>query len=179
MWGAEGYIEKHTDIEKGFDDIACHALRAGWVDYGDLVVVTMGKPYGISFTTNTLFVESIGKVLVRGQKLKADVQPLNGEVVIYFGMEDKSLEDKIVVITKVAEKDLSRLVHAKAIVLQNHPLDHHSEDKLLTLFNEYSVPFIARADGATFLLKEGSLVRVEPSLGLIFKGGSPTKVEMV
>ncbi len=179
MWGAEGYIEKHTDIEKGFDDIACHSLSSGWVDYGDLVVVTMGKPYGISFTTNTLFVESVGKVLVRGQKLESEILPFEGEITIFYSGENKNFKDKIVVLTKVLDSELHNLTQAKAIILQNHPLDHHSEEKLAKLYGEYNIPYIARADGATFLLKEGATVRVEPTLGLVFKGGSLTKSEML
>ena len=179
MWGAEGYLEKHTDIEKGFDDLACHALKHGWVNYGDLVVVTMGKPYGISFTTNTLFVESIGKVLVRGEKFKLNVAPIVGEVTIFFPAEEKELAGKIVVTTKIQESQLPLFARAKAIILQNHPLDKHSETHLEKLFELHNIPYIARADAATTLLKEGSEIRLEPTLGLVFKGGSPTAQEML
>ncbi len=179
MWGTEGYIEKHSDIEKGFDDIACYALKHGWVNYGDLVVVTMGKPYGISFTTNTLFVESIGKVIVRGQKLKQEEPPLSGEITILFPAEDKDITGKIVVTTKVLEAQLPIFAKAKAIILQNHPLDKRSEDELAKLYDTHRIPYITRADAAIALLNEGAKVRLEPSLGLVFKGDSPTESEML
>ncbi len=175
MWGTEAYIEKQVDIEKGFDDIACHALKHGWVNYGDLVVVTMGKPYGISFTTNTLLVESIGKVLVRGQKHPSEKEPILGEITLLFPAEDKDVTGKIVVTTKISDKQLPLLQTAKAIILQNHPLDKHSEEHLKKLH----IPYITRADAAIALLKEGTHVRLEPALGLVFKGGSPTSEEML
>ncbi len=179
MWGTEGYIEKHSDIEKGFDDIACYALRHGWVNYGDLVVVTMGKPYGISFTTNTLFVESIGKVIVRGLKLKDKHETIKGEITILFPAEDKDVTGKIVVITKVLDAQIPLLAKAKGIILQNHPLDKRSEEELSKLYETQRIPFISRADAAIALLKEGAEVRLDPTLGLVFKGGSPTEDEML
>jgi pyruvate kinase len=179
MWGTEGYIEKHADIEKGFDDIACFALKHGWVNYGDLVVVTMGKPYGISFTTNTLFVESIGKVLVRGQKFKNQLDPVLGKVTIIFPGEEKDVSGKIVVTTKVLESQLDLFSKAKAIILQNHPLDKRSEEELIKIYDAYQVPYITRADAAITLLKEGAMVRFDGSLGLIFKGDSPNEKEML
>lgn len=179
MWGTRAYLEKHVDIEKGFDDIACFALKQGFVNYGDLVVVTMGKPYGISFTTNTLFVESIGKAVVRGQKLKTEQEALLGEIAILFPAEEKEVKGKIVVTTKVSEMEFSRLAEAKAIILQNHPLDRRSEEHLAKLYKEYHIPYITRADAAIAFLKEGMKVRLEPSLGLVFKGDSPTEKEML
>ncbi|MBM3193779.1 MAG: pyruvate kinase [Chlamydiae bacterium] len=179
MWGTEGYIEKHSDIEKGFDDIACFALKHAWVNYGDLVVVTMGKPYGISFTTNTLFVESIGKVLVRGQKFKISLEPILGEVTILFPGEKKEVSNKIVVTTKVLESQLHLFSKAKGIILQNHPLDKRSEDELAKLYKTHQIPYIVRADAAIGLLKEGLHVRFDATLGLIFKGESPNEKEML
>src|SRR3990167_4428097 len=124
----------------------------------------MGKPYGISFTTNTLFVESIGKVLVRGQKREGE--PVLGEITTLFPEETKEVTGKIVVTTKISEKQVHLLKKAKAVILQNHPLDKYSEEHLMKV----GVPYITRADAALSLLKEGMSVRLEPALGLVFKG---------
>jgi phosphohistidine swiveling domain-containing protein len=139
----------------------------------------MGKPYGISFTTNTLFVESIGKVLVRGQKFKHSLEPFLGEVTILFPGEERDISNKIVVTTKVLETQLHLFLKAKAIILQNHPLDKRSEDELAKLYETYRIPYIARADAAIALLKEGEKVRFDATLGLIFKGESPNEKEML
>ena len=179
LWGTTAYREKRVEIEKEFDDIACYALKKGLVRYGDLVVVTMGKPYGISFTTNTLYVESIGKALVRGQESLCKEAFVSGEVLILFPGEEKDVANKIVVTTQVSENQIEKLSKAKAIILQNHPLDSISEMHVVRLFEEFSIPYIFRADAATLLLKNGMNVRVEAPLGIVFKGDSPTEAMML
>ncbi len=183
MWGTECYREKKCDVEKGHFDISAYALKKGWVKYGDPLVFTMGKPYGVSFTTNTMTVESVGNVLVRGHPMeKVDMSPITGEVRFFLsGNRDNcnDFEGKIVVINRFEEWSGSQLKCASAIIMQNHPYDILSEEKLLEFSKKYQVPFISRAEGACNLLVESDQVRVYPSLGLIFRASSPTEEQLL
>jgi pyruvate kinase len=184
MWGTVAFRETNREIEKSFDDVASFALRQGFVKYGDFVVITSGKPYGVSFTTNALTVESIGGVLVRGNPLHAGDNHswVKGEIKLLFEHPEGALsqiEGKVVVMTRIKKEELSYLTKVKCIILQNHPLDKFSKDHLRELYKEHHIPYITDADGATFLLKEGETVRISPSKGLVFKGDSPTEEEML
>jgi pyruvate kinase len=183
IWGTVAFRETNVEIEKSFEDVACFALKRGFVKYGDFVVITSGKPYGVSFTTNAITVQSIGGVLVRGSALHlGDNQPsIKGEIKLLFDHPERALsqiEGKVVVMTRIKKEELFFLTKVKCVILQNHPLDKFSKDNLRELYKEYLIPYITDADGATFLLKEGEIVRISPSKGLVFKGDAPTEEEM-
>lgn len=184
MWGTCAYIEQSIDPIEGFNEISCFALQKGWVNYGDMVVLTNGKPYGVSFTTNTLMVRSIGEVLVKGTPMPTTdvIDPVVGEVSFLFTHVENDVENydgKVVVAVKIDEKDLPRLEKAKGVILQNHPIDKESKVHLNTLYKSLKVPYIYNADGATFLLAKGQKVRLHPTTGLVFKGDSPSEQEML
>jgi pyruvate kinase len=179
LWGANAFLEKQIDIEKGFDDIASFALKNKWVKYGDLVVVTMGKPYGISSTTNTLFVENIGKVVLRAQKSSHPMQIVEGDILILYPGESKDVVGKIIVTTKIRSEDKEMIEKAKGVILQNLPTDKKSEEILFSIYQKTKIPFIVRAESALNLLKDIKKVRLEANLGLVFKGDSPTESEMI
>lgn len=183
MWGTCAYMEQSSDPVEGFKQISCFALQKGWVNYGDIVVLTNGKPYGVSFTTNTLMVQSIGDVLVKGSPMPAAdvIQPVLGEIAFlltHVEGEGESLDEKIVVAARIDEKDLLKMEKAKGVILQNHPIDKQSVVHLEALYKSHKVPYIYYADGATFLLAKGQKVRLHPQTGLVFKGDSPTEEEM-
>lgn len=182
LWGTKAIMEKNANVEQGLTDITCFALQKKWVKYGDPIVITMGKPYGISFTTNTLMVESVGNVLVRGLPMEEAIDPMIGEVFLLLSHEsrqDEDLSDKIVVTTRILDRDLARLQKVKAIILQNHPLDDESEKHLKELYKTHRIPFIVQADAATSLLKDKSQIRFHPSMGLVFKADSLTEKQML
>lgn len=183
FWGTEGFMEKNIEIDKGFYDISCTLLKKGLVKYGDSVVITSGKPYGVSFTTNSLMVETIGQVTLRGKRVDfLHSEEVTGEVVLLHpGSKNlpRNISGRIVVTTRIRESDLELLKGAKAIILQDHPLDRESETLLLHLSKLYNIPVIARADASFSLLNENAVVRVNPRLGLVFKGNSPTEKEML
>ncbi len=173
-WGTSALLETK---ELTYKELAKVALRNGWVEYGDLVIFTTGT-YGVSFTTNMIVVESIGEVLVRGKKMQRSLASVIGEVVFYH-MEGESLAGKVVVVKEFTPKLASQLKQAKAILLQNQAIDLDSEKLLEKFSQEKHIPSIARIEGALSLLKEGVIVRVDPSLGIVFTGQSPTKEEML
>jgi len=182
LWGTKAIIEKTKNIEEGLIDINSYALQKKWVKYGDPIIITMGKPYGISFTTNTLMVESVGNVIIRGLPMDQMIDPIIGEVFLilsYESREGDDLTDKVVVTTRILEKHIPRLKKAKAIILQNHPLDEESEKQLKELYKSDKIPFIVQAEGASSLLEESDKIRIHPSMGLVFKADSPTEEEML
>lgn len=182
-WGTVAYLEKNDNIDKGFKELSCYALYQKWVKYGDLVVMTSGKPYRVSFTTNTLMVETIGDLIVRGEKMPIEgLVPVSGEVVFFIKEMSEGRNDfkgKVVVTTKIKREDLSLLSEAAAIILQNNAHDKSSKELLSSFYEEKKIPYITRADAASSLLKEKDFVRIYPSLGIVCKGDSMTEEEML
>ena len=183
MWGTECYREKKPDVEKGLSDISAYALKRGWVKYGDPIVITLGKPYGVSYTTNTITVESVGNVLVRGHPMEEiDVAHVCGKVKHLLSVNADDCHDfdgKVVVVSRFEEGYTQRLKGASAVIMQNHPYDTLSEEKIAEFSKRHQVPYITRAEGASTLLIEGDKVRVYPSCGLVFHAKSPTEAELL
>jgi len=171
-WGVIPYLsEPCTHFDTAFKKISHFALEQGFASYGDLVVVTSGVPFGVSGTTNTLTVESIGDVLVRG--FQGLGQSVHGQVVFALSAESRqpyAVRGQILVLT-VYDSTYQELVRqACGVVLQNHVDDTQSEELLFDFAKRLNKPILVRADAATSILKEGQLVTLDPERMLVYKG---------
>jgi len=184
LYGACAMIEKkgfdHTDLNNG---VMSRLLQRKWVEYGDLIVITMGVPFGVSFTTNTVRIESVGNAILRGEKMeKKEITPVCGEVIYYFPRGDREHFDfsgKIIITSEFFTEMGDLFKEAKGIILQNVSYDKASEFALKEFSLSYNVPYITRVEGAMSLLKEGDNIRLEPSIGQIFSSNAPTYDEMI
>jgi pyruvate kinase len=171
-WGVVPFLSQPSKtIQDAFSKISTFALEQDLVRYGDLAVVTAGSPFGISGTTNTMIVESIGDVLVRGHIGVGE--RIHGNVSLVGTPDSKrpyAVRDQILVITNCDERYLPLVQECAGVVLQNHIDDTASESYILDLCSSLHKPVIVRADGAVNVLKEGQLVTLEPEKALIYKG---------
>ncbi len=181
LYGAISMKETHECNHNNFNPFMCLMLQKGWANYGDLIVITMGVPYGLSYTTNTIRIESIGNAIVRGLPMQGGDKAVIGQVIYYFPRGSREVFDfrgKIVITTEFfMESDL--LKEASGIILQNPSIDHFSEEAIAQFSKRYQIPYITRADGAMSLIKEAEVVRLEPALGLVFKEGEMSKNQML
>lgn len=166
--------QQALNVREAFTMVSEFAMQRKIVSYGDLVVITAGSPFGISGTTNIMLVESIGDVLVRGKPGYGNT--IHGRVVPLYAHDDKTAsetKDKIVILSSCSEKYLPLLEGAVGIVLQSRSGDSASEKWALKIARELGISVITRAKGALTQLKEGQLVTLDPSKGIIYKGSIP------
>lgn len=151
------------------------ALSRGIISFGDVVVVTAGVPFGKKGTTNTMIVENIGDVLVRGHRgMGAKV---SGKVSIVLSPENcdpKEIEGKLVVISHCDNTFVNVLKNARGVILQNFIGDTASESYTSALAKNFNIPVITRADGAISTLNQGDEVTLDPAKGLIYRGSEET-----
>lgn len=153
--------------------ISSFALEQGLVVKGDLVVVTAGSPFGIAGTTNTMLVESIGDVLVRGESGLGE--SLHAKVSLVLSPEEKkpyTVRGNLLVLAKCDETYYDLIKESAGIILQNHIDDIHSEEYALATCRELGKSVIVRADAAIRILKEGQMVTLDPGKALVYKGVS-------
>lgn len=158
-------------ISEAYKVISAFAIEQNFVSNGDLVVITAGSPFGISGTTNTMIVESIGDVLVRGES--GIGTRLHGNVTLVLSPESRkpyTVRDQLLVIAKCDASYLPLIQESAGIILQNHIDDTESEKYALFVANELRKTAIVRADAATGILKEGQLVTIDPERALVYKG---------
>lgn len=171
-WGVEPcYCDQSQSIEDAFAAASEFALQEGYVQYGDLVVVTAGSPFGLAGTTNMMIVENIGDVLVRGYVGHGET--VYGQVVVVLSHEDRpayEVKDRLLVIAKCDDSYLPLLKQARGIILQNHIDDIDSERYVMLVSKTLDKPAVVRADGAIHTLTEGQVVTLDPAHALVYKG---------
>jgi pyruvate kinase len=170
-WGVVPYLAGGCNtVLEAFDKISLFALQAGFVDKGDLVVVTAGSPFGISGTTNMMIVESIGEVLVRGQYGFGKSVYGNVSIAMSPEMPVYKLRGHLLVITQCDESYLPLIRESSGVILQNIVNDTASENYLLDVAKSLNKPVLIRADAASRTLKDGMLVTLDPAKSIVYKG---------
>jgi pyruvate kinase len=172
IWGVVPLLGVECrSIAEAFKIISDFSLSKDYVANGDLVVVTAGSPFGITGTTNTMLVESIGDVLVRGES--GIGSRLHGNVSLVLSPEAKrpyAVREQLLVMAKCDPSYLSLIIESAGIILQNHIDDTESEKYAIQVATELGKSLIVRADAATHILKEGQLVTLDPEKALVYKG---------
>ena len=143
------------------------SLDAGFVDEGDLVVITAGIPVGLAGTTNMIKVHTIGKVLMKGMGIGNRVG--TGRVIIGNSEEDllSTFEDGDILVCRATYKDMVKFMErAGAIITEEGGLTSHGAIVGLNL----NKPTIVGVEGATSELSNGDIVTVDSTTGQIYKG---------
>ena len=157
-------------IEEAKKKISAYALERGIVQYGDLVVITAGTPFGRPGTTNMMIVDSIGDVLIRGSEGVG--HKVHGKILLNPTPESKdyTVRGRIIVIHICNEKYLPLLKNASGVILENHVDDLQSERYLKKIAQTLHLPVILRAEGAIEMLRNDQLVTLDPAAAIIYKG---------
>lgn len=143
------------------------SLDAGYVDEGDLVVITAGIPVGLAGTTNMIKVHTIGKVLMKGMGIGNRVG--TGRVIIGNSEEDllAIFEDGDILVCRATYKDMVKFMErAGAIITEEGGLTSHGAIVGLNL----NKPTVVGVEGATSELSNGDIVTVDSTTGQIYKG---------
>ncbi|MEM1283602.1 MAG: pyruvate kinase [Chlamydiota bacterium] len=170
-WGVTPVLDEPcSSITEAFGKLSAYAIKKGYVKYGDLVVVTGGSPFGVAGTTNTMIVESIGDVLIRGES--GSGTKTHGKVTLLHSLEGKSPKeviDHFIVIPNCDDKYLPYIKESLGIILQNHLDDVDSETYAMQVAREEKKPVLVRADNAFNILHEAQLVTLDPARLIVYK----------
>jgi pyruvate kinase len=171
-WGViPARLNESKSVDHAFKDASDYAIDNNIVSFGDLVVLTSGSPFWVSGTTNTLRVESIGDVLVRGHR--AEGIRVHANITLVPSADSKKpyeVSDQIIVIASCNDSYLPLIQEAAGIILQNTVDDTKSERHLLAIAKKLEKTALTRADGAFRTLREGQLVTLDPVKAIVYKG---------
>ena len=164
-WGVYPML---VDVVSATDDLftsAAEAARAsGLAQDGDIVVVTAGVPLDTVGTTNMLKVQMIGNVLCRGKGIGGS--SATGPLCVLRHDEDQPsffLRHSILVIDEVSDAILPLIRQSAAVILEGADW----EGKAATLALTLEIPVITDCDGATKILKSGTVVTVDAKKGTV------------
>lgn len=168
VWGvAPLFVQREETLETALATAMDRAIDEGFLDEGDLIVVTAGVPVGMQGTTNTIEVVTVGQILVKGLSLlKKDA---TGRIVKAHSAEEASRKtgEGDILVTKQTDRNyIPAMKKAGAIVTEDGGLTSHAAIVAL----ELRIPCIVGAEGALQLLEDGIIATVDGSRGVVFRG---------
>jgi pyruvate kinase len=171
LWGVIPIYSTNWSKEReAFALMSNIATNENLIAFGDYVVLLSSFPFDKRGITNSMFVESIGEVLVRGfkgygNKIKGSIC----KIITINGDSFDKAKNKIVLITKCSDNYKELFELAKGVILQNSLQDTTSERIALELAKKYNTSLIIRAKYAYDILIEDEEVHLDPQKGLVFK----------
>lgn len=173
LWGVYPVMgETITTTDEMMQEAVLRSLGAGFIRNGDLVVITAGVPVGVPGTTNLLKVHVVGDVLARG----TGIGQHNSEGRICIAKNAAEAESKLqpgdILVTPATDRDyMGVLEKAGGIIAEEGGLTSHAAIVGLNL----NKATIVGVNGATRILKDGEMVTLDGSRGLIYKGQTQVK----
>ncbi|MFA5527180.1 MAG: pyruvate kinase [Peptostreptococcales bacterium] len=168
VWGITPMvIDNLKDISDIFEDSKKKALEEGFIEYGDLIVLTAGVPVGISGSTNMLRVDVVSKILIKGIGIGS--RHAVGHVCIVSNAkeaEEKMKKGDILVSHGTDSDMVPYMKKASALIVEEAGLTCHTAIVGLNL----NIPTIVGAENATTILKDGMCITVDTAAGIIYKG---------
>ncbi len=148
-----------TLIEKSVET----AKNAGYIQDGDLVVITAGVPVGVSGTTNMIKAHLVGDALLSGVGIGN--QNVSGTVCLCHSAEETSkCQTGDVLVVPGTNNDMIRALHrCAAIITEEAGLNSHAAIVGLML----NKPVIVGAAGALRKLHDGQKISVDSERGIV------------
>jgi len=167
VWGVQPVLIKETrGTDELFEESIKTALEGGYIQNGDLIVLTAGIPAGKSGGTNMLKVETVGEILVQGMGIGH--QPASGTVKIVMSIADiNKIEPGDIVVTGSADSSLAPYLEQIAgLVAEEGGLTSNAAIMGLNA----DVPVIVGVRDATRILQDGMVVTLDTPRGRIYHG---------
>ena len=160
-------VELKASTDEVFSQAEEQALKSGVVSEGDLVIITGGTPVGVSGTTNTMKIQVVGDILLRGRGLCGGTVTAAVHV-----MTDDDLNREpfnagdIIVIRETGDEIIPVLKDAAAIITE----EPEEVSRAVTVAKALNIPIIVEAPQAAAILKSGTVVTVDADRGLVLSG---------
>lgn len=164
-WGVYPVVlEEKESTDDLFDHVVEVASQEGYLENGDLVVITAGMPLGVSGTTNMLKVHVVGNKLVAGDGIGKGVVCAN-LCVCKSENEARATFKKgeILVIPDTTNSMIDLLRDASGLITESGGVNSHAAIVGLTL----DIPVIIGTKDATKILKNGITVQMDAQNGVV------------
>ena len=167
-WGVYPWvIQQAHETDELIERAIVGGLSEGYLEQGDLTVVTAGVPLGVSGSSNLIKVHVIGDIITSGRGIGA--KSVSGKVVI--GSTRKELENKFedgdIIVAKFTDSDITEFIEkSSAVVTETGGLTSHTAVTAV----HFGIPAVVGATNVVNLVEEGEIITVDPIGGVIYKG---------
>lgn len=158
-------VEKGNSTDEVFDISVNKSVEAGFVNPGDLVVITAGVPVGVAGSTNTVKVHVVGDVLAKGVGIGQ--KTAKGRVCIANNpsMAEEKFKDGDILVSVATDKEMVKYMErSSAIITEAGGLTSHAAVVALSI----NKPVIIGATNVTSTLKDGDMISLNTGTGAIY-----------
>lgn len=167
-WGVYSVVvEVAKETDELIERAIVGALNEGYVQEGDLTVVTAGIPLGVSGTSNLIKVHVIGDIIANGTGVGN--KSVSGKIVKGSTKEEleNKFEDGDIIVAEYTDKDLNEFMErSSGIIAENGGLTSHTA----VVSIHFNKPAILGVKGIFDKVKDGDIVTLDPVGGIVYKG---------
>ena len=160
-------INKMNSTDEIIEKSVERALELGYIENGDLTIITAGVPVGISGSTNLLKVHIVSELLYK--KTGAGKETVIGRARVAKNAEElrDKFEDGDIIVMAATDKDvIDFMSRASAIIVEEGGLTSHAFIAALNLGKEV----VVGAEDCTKLIKDGEMLTVNGKQGVVYRG---------
>ncbi|SHJ95008.1 pyruvate kinase [Hathewaya proteolytica DSM 3090] len=170
-WGVYSvYSEKVNTTDDMIKQAVKKTQEHGYVENGDLVVLTAGIPVNYVGSTNMIKVHIVGDVLVAGIGRGTCADGTSGTAKVVKGSVEATdiIEQGDVLVTRDIDMTYVEVLDKVSGII----IEEECDLAVLVLCEAKNVPVIYGAKGATSIIKSGSFVRLKIKEGIVYSGKS-------
>jgi pyruvate kinase len=168
VWGVYPQLGRIATTTDEMLDIAVEeSLNSGIVKHGNLVVITAGVPVGEAGTTNLMKIHVVGDIIVKAQGIGR--KSAFGKVVLAHDAKEalEKVKPGSILVTLGSDRDMVPAIEkCAALITQEGGLTSHAAVVGLSL----GIPVIVGVDNALELFKDGQVITVDATRGIIYNG---------
>ncbi|MER2106196.1 MAG: pyruvate kinase [Solibacillus sp.] len=168
VWGVQPIVTSRVSSTDEILELAVdESLKSGFVNHGDVVVITAGVPVGEAGTTNLMKVHVIGDLLARGQGIGKASAVAKTVVAKNAGEANAYDTDGCILVTVGTDREMMPAIeNCIGIITEEGGLTSHAAVVGLSL----GIPVIVGVKEATTLIRHGQEITMDAETGVIYKG---------
>lgn len=170
-WGCYPYtIEKVQSNTLDLFDIASNkSIELNFAQTGDIIIIVGGTPVGITGTTNTLKVQVVGDVIVKGKGIGNSIVSARSNVIDNAAQAEKYFKKGEILVTKNTNNTLlPYMKRASAIIVGSGKYEDFTHAE--TVGRTLDIPVLICDTNVTNLIPNSIVITVDSKKGLVYNG---------
>ncbi len=160
-------IDKFQSTDEIIEKSVDKALKLGYIENGDVTIVTAGVPVGVSGSTNLLKVHIVSELLYKRVGVGKETVVARARVAKNAAELRDKFEDGDIIVMHSTDKDVVEfMTRASAIIVEEGGLTSHAFIAGLNLGKEV----IVGADDCMKVINDGEIITVNGKQGVVYRG---------
>lgn len=171
VWGCSPFLMEKvaSNVDVLFDNVSNKAMETGYAKSGDIIVIVGGTPIGMTGTTNTMKVQIVGDVMIKGRAIGNRI--VSGRVNIYNPSSEETPffnKGDILVCKKTDDSMVEIMRKASAIIIGNGNHDDFSHAE--TVARTLDIPILISDQNVAEMIPNSIIITLDAKNGLIYNG---------